>query len=161
MINNGLLYYEERLIVPKCLRKYVINKLHETHLGITKTKARAKQLFYFPGINSHIENYILSCPVCLKFSKSKIKEPMLAHDIPDIPFYKVAMDIAEVGGQNYLIVVDYYSRWIEILKIKNKTSDSVIDVLMDLFSKFGIPSEVISDNMPFSSVRFGEFSKNW
>lgn len=84
MINNELLYYETRILVPKSLRKYIIYQLHETHLGITKTKARAKQLFYFPGINSQIENYILSCPICLKFSKSKIKEPMLTHDIPDI-----------------------------------------------------------------------------
>lgn len=65
MINNGLLYYETRIIVPKCLRKYVINKLHETYLGIIKTRARAKQLFYFPGINNHIENYIQSCPTYL------------------------------------------------------------------------------------------------
>jgi len=50
MINNGLLYYETRIIVPKCLGKYVINKLHETYLGNIKTRARAKQLFYFPGI---------------------------------------------------------------------------------------------------------------
>jgi len=101
MINNGLLYYESRIIVPKCLRKYIINKLHETHFGIVKTKVRAKQLFYFPRINNHIENCILSSPVCLKFSKSKLielKEPMLAHGIPDIPFwpfYKIAMDLAE------------------------------------------------------------------
>jgi hypothetical protein len=58
MVDNELLYYETRIIVPKALRKYVINKLHETHLGIVKTKAKAKQLFYFPGINSQIENYI-------------------------------------------------------------------------------------------------------
>jgi len=161
MINNELLYYETRILVPKSLRKYVIYKLHETHLGITKTKARAKQLFYFSGINSQIENYILSCPICLKFSKSKIKEPLLAHGIPDIAFYKIAMDIAELGGDNYLIVIDYYFRWIEILKLKDKTSDTVIDLLINLFSKFRIPKEIVSDNIPFGSVRINVFAKDW
>jgi len=161
MINNELLYYETRILVPKSLRKYVIHKLHATHLGISKTKARAKQLFYFPGINSQIENYIISRPVCLKFSKSKIKEPMLAHDIPDLPFYKIAMDIAELRGVNYLIVIDYCSRWIEIVELKDKTSDTIIDLLMDLFRKFGIPNEIVSDNMPFGSSRFSVFAKDW
>lgn len=133
MINNELLYYETRILIPKSLRKYVIHKLHETHLGTSKTKARAKQLFYFPEIYSQIENYILSCPVCLKFSKSKIKEPMLARDIPDLPFYKIAMDIAELRGVNYLIVIYYYSRSIEIVELKDKTRDSIIDLLMDFF----------------------------
>jgi hypothetical protein len=71
------------------------------------------------------------------------------------------MDIAEIGGNNYLIIIDYYSRWIEIVKLENKTSDAIIDVLRDLFSKFGIPNEIIADNMPFSSLRFHEFAKSW
>jgi len=86
---------------------------------------------------------------------------MLAHDIPNIPFYRIAIDIAELRGYNYLIVIDYYSRWIEIMKLKAKTSDTVIDLLMDLISKFGIPNEIVSDNMPFGSVRFSVFAKNW
>jgi len=73
MINNGLLYFETRIIVPKCLRKYVINKLHETYFGIIKTGAKAKKLFYFPGIHNHIGNYItLSCPICLIFALNVI-----------------------------------------------------------------------------------------
>jgi len=54
---------------------------------------------------------------------------MLSHTIPDIPFYKIAIDIAEFGGKSYLVIVDYYSRWIEILNLYNKTSDLVIEVI--------------------------------
>jgi len=86
---------------------------------------------------------------------------MLAHVIPDIPFYKIEMDIAELRGVNYLIVVDYYSRWIEIVELKNKTSDTIIDLLMNLFSEFGIPDEIVFDNMPFGSVRLSVFAKEW
>lgn len=88
--------------------------------GITKTKAWANQLFYYPGIGAQIENFILSCAVCLKFSRSKIREPILSHKIPEIPFYKIAVDISEFGGKRYLVVVDYYSRWIEIFNLCKK-----------------------------------------
>jgi len=83
---------------------------------------------------------------------------MLSHKIPEIPFYKIAIDIAEFGGKNYLVVVDYYSRWIEVLKLYNKTSDAVIDVPEELFSILGVPKQLVADNMPFSSYKFIEFS---
>lgn len=66
-------------------------------------------------MNIYIENYILSWPVCLKFSKSKTKKPISAHNIPDIPFYKIVMDTAEFGNVSYLIAIDYYSKWLELL----------------------------------------------
>lgn len=52
---NDLLYFGERLIVPKLLRKYVIKQLHSTHLGMTKYVAKANQLFYWPAMKSDIE----------------------------------------------------------------------------------------------------------
>ncbi|KAL4092419.1 hypothetical protein QTP88_026920 [Uroleucon formosanum] len=70
-----------------------------------------KQLQSFLGMINYLRAFIPNF-------RSKIKEPMLAHDTPDIPFYKIAMDIAELRGDNYLIVIDYYSRWIEIVKLK-------------------------------------------
>lgn len=86
---------------------------------------------------------------------------MLSHKIPEIPFYKIAIDIAEFGGKSYLVVVDYYSRWIEVLKLYNKTSDAVIEALKELFSRLGVPKQLLADNMPFSSYKFIEFSNEW
>jgi len=66
---------------------------------------------------------------------------MLSHKIP---VYKIAIDIAEFGGKSYLIVVDHYSRLIEILKLYNKTSDAVIEFLKELFSRLGVPKQLIA-----------------
>jgi hypothetical protein len=71
------------------------------------------------------------------------------------------MDIAEHQGNNYLVVIDYYSRWLEVFKIYNKTSSSIISKLKELFSRFGIPKVVIADNVPFSSYEFKQFAKSW
>jgi len=71
------------------------------------------------------------------------------------------MDIAEYKGSNYLIAVDYYSRWLEIIEIKYKDSSTIISKLKPLFSKFEITMEIIGDNMPFGSREFLEFANDW
>lgn len=161
MLENEMLYWGMRLIVPKIMRKYVIKKLHSTHLGMTKTVKKANQLFYWPGMKSEIENYIGACKTCLKFSISKIKKPIKSHDIPVIPFYKIGMDIAECFGKSYLVVIDYYSRWLEVVKLKSKTSGEIIKKLKKIFSRFGIPKIIIADNNPFNSLEFKTFTKDW
>lgn len=96
-------------------------------MGVKKTKEIAKNNLYWPGILSDVESYITSCSICVKYSKSKIKEPFINHEIPNIPFFKIGVDIADYAGSNYLIVYDYYSRWLEILNLRNKTSTCVIE----------------------------------
>jgi len=95
-------------VVLKLLRQYIIKKLHETHLSVVKTIEKAKTVFYWPSACSNIQNYITAYAVCLKFSRSKVKEPLLSHSIPDFPFLKIGIDIAEIWGRKYLIVIDYY-----------------------------------------------------
>ena len=112
-------------------------------------------------MTSDIRNFISSCNICQKYQKSKIKDPMLNQDIPDIPFYKIAVDIAEFGGISYLVIIDYYSRWIEVFKLSNKTSSLIINKLKECFSRCGIPALMIADNMPFQSYEFKQFASSW
>ncbi|KAF6209803.1 hypothetical protein GE061_015553 [Apolygus lucorum] len=74
--------------------------------------------------------------------RRKIKEELMPHEIPEVPFYKIAADIGEYGNGIYLFVVDYYSRWLEIVKIKDKTAKSVIDRLKELEAESEEESEV-------------------
>ena len=63
-------------------------------------------------------------------------------------------------GMTYLIAVDYFSRYPEVVKLTTVTSQSVITALKSLFSRHGIPEEVVSDNGPqYSSQEFTDFSK--
>lgn len=161
VVENNLVYFGNRLIVPRKSRRYVIEKLHETHLGSAKMIKTAKQVFSWPGMVAQIENYALACLICQKFSRSKVKGPLLSHEIPELPFNKVGVDIAEHAGNSYLIVIDYYSRWVEICKLKYKTSTCVIQKLKEIFSKYGIPKTMVRDNMPFGSIEFIKFAKEW
>ena len=72
------------------------------------------------------------------------------------------MDHFDSRGKTYLIVVDYNSRWIEIKRLQNQTSDHVINILKELFATHGIPDIVISDNGPqYASESFQKFARNY
>ena len=76
---------------------------------------------------------------------------------------KVGADIANMpGDRNLLIVVDYYSNYIEVARLTSMTSRSMIRELQIIFSRFGIPDTLVTDNGPqFSSAEFVAFAKSW
>lgn len=104
-----------------------------------------------------IRNFIISCKSCNKYKRANIKEPLLAHEFTKHPYLKLGVDFAEIAGHTFLLVVDYYSKWFEALKVNSKSAYTVIKELKILFSRFGIPNEIISDNVPFNSLEFKAF----
>ena len=80
---DDMSFYEDRIIVPKSMRKTILEKFHESHLGIVKTKERARQIVYWPGMSRDIEEHILGCKVCRKFGTKQQKEPLLSHSVPN------------------------------------------------------------------------------
>ena len=71
-------------------------------------------------------------------------------------------DLFEFNGAHYLLSVDYYSKWIEIAKLSNFSSNNTICHFKSQFAKYCIPDELISDNGPqHSSLAFKEFSNNY
>lgn len=60
-----------------------------------------------------------------------------------------------------MILGDYYSKWIELVRLKSKNSENIIRVLKNIFSIHGIPREMRADNMPFDSKKIKQFSKEW
>lgn len=138
LVKNGIILFDQRICVPTQQRKEILDQLHKAHLGIEKTKRRARQLFYWYGMNKNIENYILKCKICEKFSRNNPKEPLLNREKPTLPFEMVESDILNYAGKDFL-VVDYYSNWIELTQLKHRSTDEVIRVLQEIFSRFGIP----------------------
>lgn len=84
---------------------------------------------------------------------------MIAHDIPN--HLKAGTDIMTFKGKNYLGVGDYYSKFSEIALLKDKTAATLILHLKSIFARHGIPIELVSDNMLFSSVIFKCFVQDW
>ncbi|XP_044758436.1 uncharacterized protein K02A2.6-like [Coccinella septempunctata] len=134
-------------------------KIHEGHLGINKCKSRARVCLFWPGMSKDICKFIGRCDICNQVSRNQTKQPLLHHDLPSKPWEKLGMDIFEFKGNLFLVVVDYYSKWIDFRQIKNKAINDVIKYLMELFSMFGFPDTIISDNNPFNSFMFKTFTE--
>ena len=63
-------------------------------------------------------------------------------------------------GKMFLIVVDSYSKWLEVEVMSSITSEATIEKLRDLFARYGIPQQLVSDNgSQFTSREFAEFMK--
>lgn len=158
---NGILMKGEQMIIPKLWIKDTLSKLHLGHFGVEKTKNRARQCIYWPGMSKDIEDLILSCEICLANRCNNQKEPMLRHQIPSRPYEFIATDIFEYDSSSYLVVIDYYSKYIDCVKIRNKNAHDVIRCLKHIFAMHGIPFKVLADNNPFNSLEFHKFAKEY
>lgn len=56
-----------RVIVPHKLRANVLKELHVNHFGINKMKALARSYFWWPNLDSQIEELAKNCNICSKF----------------------------------------------------------------------------------------------
>ena len=158
----GLLIKGDRIVVPRSLQKDVLSRLHNAHQGMDRMKRRARQTVYWPRMNSQIETLVNRCNTCLKHKPSKSKEPLQPHAVPTRPWEKVGSDLFQTHGQHYVIITDYYSSYPEVFQLKKTTSQQVVDVMKDTFSRHGIPSELVSDNgSQYKSRTFKQFSKQW
>ena len=158
---NGIVYKGERIVMPYSMRPEMLKILHTSHAGIVKTKQLARDRIYWPGINKQIEDMISKCEACLKNRPKQQKEPMTIHPLPSLPWNKVGTDLFEYKGNHYLILVDYYSNFIEVAPLQNDTkSVTVIKHIKANIARYGIMETLISDNGPqFVSDAFAKFVK--
>ena len=159
---KGLILKGSRLLIPSSMRLDVLDKLHHGHLGITKCRERAKQSVWWPGISTQIQDLIKNCRTCARYYKNK-PEPLNPLPFPGRPWQIVAVDFFKCENKEYLLVVDYFSRYIELSPMnKKKTSTEVCQALQKIFARFGIPERVMSDNgPPFNSVEYVHFAAEW
>jgi len=160
-VENGLLLKGCRIVIPKLLQTDILQKLHTGHQGIVKCRERAKQSVWWPGLCTQLQKVVEGCDTCAK-ERINPKEPLLPTEFPDRPWEKVGADLFQWNENQYLLVVDYFSRFIEGAKLTSTTSLAVVEHCKSIFARHGIPSEVMTDNGPqFSSECFTQFATQW
>ena len=152
--NNNLLLYGKRIVVPKALQRQTLLKIHQGHQGIQRCRLRANTSVWWPGLLNEINNMVKQCSTCARDYKPH-KEPMIPSPLPVYPWQRVGSDLFHFKGANYILAVDYFSRYPEICKLSNTTSYSIIEALKTMFSRHGVPETLVSDNGPqYSSLEF-------
>ena len=158
-----LLFYNNRSFIPLLERQQVLKDIHTGHLGESKCLERAKDLVWWPGLTTEVRDLVKTCATCLKH-RSQPREPLISVPFPERPWWQIGMDLCTVEerGNDYLIIMDYFSRYLIAEKLTDTTAETVCRTVKKVFSLFGIPNSVISDNGPqFVSDRFKQLMDQW
>ena len=159
---DGVLMKGDRVIIPSSMRAEMISRIHEGHLGIEKSKSRAREVLYWPSLNTDIANAIQSCDACQTYQYKQPKEPMIPHPKPSGPWEKVGTDLFQLKGKDYLLVIDYYSNYPEIALLSNTSTSTIISHMKSMFARHGLPQVLVSDNAAiYTSQEFQEFAKSY
>ncbi|UYV65479.1 K02A2.6-like [Cordylochernes scorpioides] len=161
-VQNGLLMRSCRLVIPASMKLEILDKLHAGHFGITKPRLRARETVWWPGISEEIAETVRKCSVCIQEAVSK-HEPLIPTNFPTRPWQKIGMDLFKFENKWYLVVIDYYSRFPEIIQLDRLTANVVVRSCKSIFARHGIPETVVSDNgTQFGAAReFANFARQY
>ncbi|XP_044592420.1 uncharacterized protein K02A2.6-like isoform X2 [Cotesia glomerata] len=162
-IENDCVMWGHRVVVPKTLQKQMLNELHSIHFGIVKMKAMARSFVWWPSIDSDIEEISKSCKFCLENADQPPRTQLHSWSWPDAPNHRLHLDfLGPIDSQMYLVIIDAFSKWVDIRAVRDITTKTTVLVLSDYFATWGLPHKIVSDNGPaFASADFAEFVKKY
>ena len=165
-VSEGVVLYKDRVVVPRSLRKVVLESLHSAHQGVSSMLARAQRIVFWPGMSYDIHRIREECRHCNRNAPSQAVQPAQMVNPPTTPFQQVFADFFEFGGCHYLIVGDRLSGWTEVYSTPTGTqysgSKGLIRCLRSYFSTFGVPEELASDGGPeFVAEGTRDFLTRW
>lgn len=148
-VQSGCLLWGRRVIIPQSLRTKMLEQLHAGHSGIVKMKEIARSYFWWPGLDKQIEHMAKSCSACHKTRNNPPAAPLHPWDFPQDPWYRIHIDFAgPFEDKMFLVAVDAHSKWPEVAIMKSTTSEKTVEELGEMFSRFGAPVQLVSDNGP-------------
>ena len=156
---NGCVLWGTRVVMPVALRSKVLEELHDVHPGVVRMKALARSYVWWPGIDQDIENAIRHCQVCQMNQSKPVSATAHPWEFPTRPWERLHIDHAgPMNGNTFLVVVDSFSKWPEVERVKSTDAKTTCAVLRKLFATHGIPRTVVSDNGPgFASAELQQF----
>jgi hypothetical protein len=151
------LFYVDRIVVPEVYRPEILRLGHTIplagHMGQEKTFERISMHFFWPRLYSEVKNYCATCPQCQLVERKLVnnRAPPNPVKIVTEPFKKVAIDLigelprSKNGYKYILTLVDYATRYPEAIPLKTTQSRVVAEALVNIFSRVGLPEEIVSD----------------
>lgn len=158
-VYENVLLRGDRIIVPLSLRKRVLATAHEGHPGITMMKNHLRTNVWWPKMDAEVERYVKQCRGCTLVAAPEPPEPMQRSQLPSSPWQTIALDFLGPlpEGQHILVVIDCYSRFMEVVEMESTTAKDVVRELSIMFSRYGMPSALKADNAPQLSAECAEF----
>ena len=116
-----------RIILPEKLWEHTVKLAHEGHQGILRMKSRLREKVWWPNIDKQVESFIKACYPCQLVARQPRQEPMISTQLPEGPWVDIAIDLLEIpGGNHLLVVIDYFSRWPEVISVPKTDAHNII-----------------------------------
>ena len=161
---TGLLYYEDRLVIPRALQEKVLDILHAAHQGIGLMQHRASQTVYWPGITADIKGRRLRCATCTEVAPSQAQVPTEQSREARMPFESIAADYFDLNGVHYLVTVDRLSGWLDVTRAASGTLASgaagLVACLRQIFADKGVPDTSLDGGLEFTSHPTQDFLRS-
>ena len=160
-VEAGCLLWGVRIIIPAPLQSQLLKELHHGHPGISKMKATARHHMWWPHLDQDIEKLVKNCQVCKAVKPGPPTAPLHPWSWPAKPWQRVHIDFAgPIHGKSFLLAVDSHSKWPEVFQMAQTTATHTIEVLRQIFARYGLPQQLVSDNGPqFRSEEFQAFAR--
>ena len=160
-VEDGCVLWGSRVVVPSAGREAVVRLLHEGHPGISRMKALARGVVWWPGLDSQLESKVKECVACQSSRKSPPKVPLHPWEWPTKPWVRLHVDFAgPFLGKTLMVIVDAHSKWLEASIVSSPSAEQALWVLRHVFSTHGLPEVLVSDNgSAFTSAQFQTFVK--
>ncbi|XP_053486641.1 uncharacterized protein LOC128611284 [Ictalurus furcatus] len=171
LVRGGLLYQRacrraeqvDLLVVPRPKTAVLLHLAHThplgDHLGARNTLEKLRDHFVWRGMDAEVRAFCQQCPQCQRTAPRRPPPaPLIPLPIIGVPFERVGMDLVgplpkSARGHEYILVlVDYATRYPEAVPLRKATSQNIARELVLLFSRVGIPKDVLTDQgTPFVS----------
>ncbi|XP_037037375.1 uncharacterized protein K02A2.6-like [Bradysia coprophila] len=157
-MENGVLMWGYRVVIPTSLRQRLLSDLHAAHSGIVKMKARARSYFWWPNIDQDIENVSRKCVQCLTNAPNPPKVPPSPWVETDAPFQRIHSDYLELRKKVFLIITDSFSKWPEVYQVTSMEASVAIRKFREYFARYGLPGLIVTDNgTQYIAKEFADF----
>ena len=161
-VESGILMKNSKVLIPETLRQKYLKQIHQGHQGIEACRSRAREFIFWVNINSDLKEMVEKCDICQSQQNSTASVQKYVSEVPPHPWHTLGSDLFYFQRIDFLVVVDYFSKYLIVRKIPSSTSSAVIKELGMIFSEFGNPLVFRSDNGPcYSSQEFKFFMQNW
>ena len=151
-----------RVVIPSKWRDKVLDELHKCHPGVVLMKTLARSHIWWSNLDSSIERRAKACTAGQGNKHLPPKAPLHYWPWPHAPWDHIHIDFAgPFMGKMLFIVVDAHSKWPEVCIMTSTINTRTISVLREMFARFGLPKQLVSDSGPqFTSDEFEQFLVN-
>ncbi|XP_049292920.1 uncharacterized protein K02A2.6-like isoform X1 [Anopheles funestus] len=158
---DGIVVRDDRVVLPAKLRTRALKIAHRGHPGIVAMRRNIREKMWWPCMDRDVTNAVQECAGCAAVSKEYPPEPMIRKEMPERAWQEIAIDFFSAKEcSTFLVIVDYYSRFLKVIEMKNTKAAKTIEALESVFHEQTYPETIRSDNgPPFTSEEFSQYCK--